>query len=470
MYKEGPPGACVEHCGMSKTPKPTYEELEARIVQLEGTVSQLLGRIAELEKEEEDLGSKLSGGGSAPAAPHWVKPNRKERRAAERKKRKQSFARRRDLPSRIVEHAHSNCPDCGRALTGGTVKRTRQVIEIPIVPAEIIEHRYIARRCGYCGKIHTPKADLSGQVVGKRRVGVNLMSLIGYLSTAGRMTKRTIQGYLRAVYGLHLGLGEISEILHAIAECGQEEMKVLLRLVRGSPYINADETGWREDGMNGYIWTFSTKDVRYFIYRRSRAGEIPKETIGQNYEGVVVTDCYAGYNGVLADRQVCWAHLARDLHKLKEKNPDNTEVSFWADAVMEVYNRAKAYWHRKAGSRRAERIFFEEEIRVLAESYASGESPQQVLAQRFMDHLEELFMFVEYPEAPSENNGAERALRPCVIMRKVCGGTRSERGSETKMALLSLFGTWHVRGLDMLDSCRQLLTGQSVLFPASSNS
>ena len=85
-------------------------------------------------------------------------------------------------------------------------------------------------------------------------------------------------------------------------------------------------------------------------------------------------------------------------------------------------------------------------------------------------HLEELFMFVEYPDVPSENNGAERALRPCVIMRKVCGGTRSEKGSQTKMTLLSLFGTWHVRGLDMLDSCRQLLTGGSALFAVSSNS
>jgi hypothetical protein len=110
-------------------------------------------------------------------------------------------------------------------------------------------------------------------------------------------------------------------------------------------------------------------------------------------------------------------------------------------------------------------VLLEEEIRRLAEPYVGSERPQGVLAKRFMDHLCELFMFVEYPEVPSENNGAERALRPCVITRKVCGGTRSEKGSETKMTLMSLFGTWHIRGLDMLDSCRQLLTGGSVLFP-----
>lgn len=443
------------------------------------TREELVGMILEqrelvlaLSKEVDELRSQLGGGptprmsGAGRVAPSWVKPNRKEGREAERKKRKKPFVRRRETPTRVEEHALSQCPDCGRPLSGGTVKRIRQVIEIPTPAVEIIEHRFIARRCGYCGKIHVAKADLGDQVIGKHRVGMKLMSLIAYLSTAGRMTKRTIQSFIEALYGLHLGLGEISEILHTVASCGRGEMNRLLALVRGSPYINADETGWREDGLNGYIWTFSTKDVRYFIYRRSRSGEIPKETIGDKYLGVVVTDCYAGYNGVLADRQVCWAHLARDLHKLKERNPGDEAVISWADEVKSVYDRAKEVRSKNPAKRRAHRILFEEEIRRIAESHAGSEIPHGVLAKRFMDHLEELFMFVEYPEVPSENNGAERALRPAVITRKVCGGTRSEKGSETKMTLMSLFGTWHIRGLDMLDSCRQLLAGKSVLFPA----
>lgn len=418
-----------------------------------------------LQKRIEDLESKL--GGSSPTVPTWVKPNRKERREAERKKRKESFVRRRETPTQPpVEHRLSHCPDCGRPLPEGTVKRVRQVIEIPTPAVEIIEHRFYSHRCGYCGKTFVAKADLSDQVVGKHRVGINLMSLIAYLSTTGRMTKRTIQRFMKVLYGLHLGLGEISEILHTVAGCGKGEMNRLLTLVRGSPYINADETGWREDGLNGYIWTFSTKDVRYYIYRKSRAGAIPEETIGDKYLGVVVTDCYAGYNGVLADRQVCWAHLARDLHKLKEQNADNEVVISWAEAVKSVYERAKEFGHKNPARRRARRILFEEEIKRLAEPCVGKEIPHGVLAKRFMDHLEELFMFVEYPEVPSENNGAERALRPAVITRKVCGGTRSAKGSETKMTLMSLFGTWHVRGLDMLDSCRQLLIGKSVLFPA----
>ena len=104
----------------------------------------------------------------------------------------------------------------------------------------------------------------------------------------------------------------------------------------------------------------------------------------------------------------------------------------------------------------------------LVDPYLESDDAQRVLAQRLEKHLCELFVFVEDPEVPSDNNGAERALRPVVITRKVCGGSRSEQGSETKMTLMSLFGTWKVRGLDVLETCRLLLTGHSVLFPQTS--
>ena len=61
------------------------------------------------------------------------------------------------------------------------------------------------------------------------------------------------------------------------------------------------------------------------------------------------------------------------------------------------------------------------------------------------------------PAVPSDNNAAERSLRHLVISRKVSGGTRSERGTERKMTLASLFGTWRAQGLNPLAVCRQLL-------------
>ena len=61
------------------------------------------------------------------------------------------------------------------------------------------------------------------------------------------------------------------------------------------------------------------------------------------------------------------------------------------------------------------------------------------------------------PDVPSDKNAAERSLRHLVISRKISGGTRSEQGTERKMTLASLFGTWRAQGLNPLAACRQLL-------------
>ena len=82
---------------------------------------------------------------------------------------------------------------------------------------------------------------------------------------------------------------------------------------------------------------------------------------------------------------------------------------------------------------------------------------QARLCRRMERHIKELFVFVSHPEAPPDNNAAERSLRPLVISRKISGGTRSGRGTGAKMALASIFGTWRAQGLNPLTSCRQLL-------------
>ena len=76
--------------------------------------------------------------------------------------------------------------------------------------------------------------------------------------------------------------------------------------------------------------------------------------------------------------------------------------------------------------------------------------------------IRELFVFVAEPDVPADNNPAERSLRHLVVSRKVSGGTRSGQGTESKMTLASIFGTWRAQGLNPLATCRQLLTSPQV--------
>jgi transposase len=99
---------------------------------------------------------------------------------------------------------------------------------------------------------------------------------------------------------------------------------------------------------------------------------------------------------------------------------------------------------------------------ALCRPHLGSAKPQRVLCERVERFLPELFVFVADPRVPSDNNAAERAIRPVVISRKISGGTRSEEGSKTKAALATLFGTWTAQGLNPFTSCLTLLTSPQI--------
>jgi hypothetical protein len=426
-----------------------------RIAELEGIVQVQAERISELEEQI----SKLGGPKAKPA---WVKANAPKEEKGPRKKRSQSFARGRLLPTEVICHAVDICPDCGRKLTGGTTKSSHQVVEIPEASVKVTDHLFIERRCGACGKRFTPDAFevLGDVVVGKKSMGISLMSLVAYLKIVCRVPVSLIRQLLSSLYGLKVSRGEICELLHEVARMGRDEYAGLLDKVRGSPVVHGDETGWREEGVNGYVWSFSTPQVRFFTYRHSRASSVVEEVLGDEFIGVLVSDFYGAYNIYDGVKQRCWVHFLRDLNALAEKHESNTSVVAWVDAVKDVYHRAKDTLlvdYTDIGRCRLRQVF-ESELLSLAQPYLKVKNaPQRVLSARIDRFLGELFTFVQCPEVPSENNAAERAVRPTVIARKVSGGTRSPRGSETNSILRSLFETWVIQGQNALQACRQMI-------------
>ena len=68
------------------------------------------------------------------------------------------------------------------------------------------------------------------------------------------------------------------------------------------------------------------------------------------------------------------------------------------------------------------------------------------LVKRLRRHQAELFTFLEHPEVPSDNNHAERMLRPAVIVRKNSYANASADGALTQAVLMSVFRTLKQRG------------------------
>lgn len=416
-------------------------------------IETLLARVAALEAENAQLRGK--GGG----APVWVKANRPKRAKQPRKPRQQGHVRKLETPTEVQEHALEVGPDCGRKLSGGWEHGRRQVIEITLPQVRVIEHRSVARYCGVCRKRWRPKiSDAELGVEGKRRFGVGVQSLVASLHIAGRLPIRIIRQLLAELCGLQISAGEIIALLDGVATAGQQQLARLQEEIRGSPVVCTDETGWREDGCNGYLWSFSTPTLRYFRFRRSRARKVAEEVMGEAFAGVTVSDFYAAYNQLPGGHQRCWAHLLRDLHTLKEEQAKSAAVAAWTEAVAAVYGRATAFTDARPKARRQAQLNFERELAKLAQPYRScAAAPQRRLAQRIYRFRQELFRFVADPRVPATNNLAERTLRPPVIARKISGGTRSPKGSATHTALMSLFGTWAAQGQNLIASCQSLL-------------
>ena len=437
------------------------EQLVALILALSDQVRSQAVEIASLKEQ--------SGGGpgspSTPsrALPDWVKPNKPSRPKTERKKRNCAFVRARGEATSEVEHAADCCPDCGRKLEGGTLHHTREVIDLPDVKVETVEHKFYTRYCGVCQKRVAVgcKDALQNEVVGKRRIGVGVMSFIAYLRTMCNMTVEAICQLLDAQFGLEISAGAVIDLLRGVADAGAPVVDTFLSDIRASPMVHADETSWREDGKGGFVWSFSTPDTRFYQREPSRGSDVVKQVLGEEFKGVLVTDFYAAYSFYPGEHQRCWVHYLRDLHYLKEKHPDDQSVQKFVADIRDVFDRAREYDRQEhpPSQRRAQRFLYQEELTRIARPFLKQEVPQRVLAERIEKFASELFVFVEYEHTPPDNNPAERAIRPLVTARKISGGTRSKTGSDTMAILHTLFATWQLRGHDVLKNFRLLLTG-----------
>jgi transposase len=456
-----------------RPPRPTYEELLARVAALEAEVARLRAELAAARGgDEPPPGADGTGAvpeATAPAArkrpPGWAKANVVVvARHRPRKPRAPVPGRRREVPDRVVVHAPDACGGCGAALGGGRLVGRRQVVDLPPVRAEVVEHQARERTCRCCGWVgRGTLPDLGAQAGPHRRFGWGVAAWAATLRTKLRLPVRQVQWLLERLFGLHLAVGTLSGLLDEVARAGRGAYDALLAEARAGPAVNIDETGWRENGQNGYVWTVSTPTVRVFHHTKSRSGEVAERLLGEDGTAAVVSDFYSGYDRLRRTQQRCWAHLLRDVADLLADHPGDRTLARWAKAVRTVYAKAVA-WEARATAEGArpicrERVAdrFAAALVAICRGQPAG-SPQATLCQRVERYRTDLFPFVADPAVPPTNNAAERALRPLVIARKISGGTRSKQGTRTRMVLQSLVATFDLRGLDPVQGFRDLLT------------
>lgn len=389
-----------------------------------------------------------------PATPSGMKPPyAKPTSSRRRKKPGQKPGHpgcRREPPARIdvrETHRADVCPDCGGPLGRCTETRTRYTEDIPEVQPVVTEHTIHRDWCPQCRRKVEPAVTtaLPGATLGNR-----LLVLTAWLHYALGNTLGQIGEVLNFHLQLPVSSGGLLDMWRRLAAILYDWYEQIHQEALDSAVLHADESGWRVDGKTHWLWCFANTDLSYFLIDRSRGHPALLKFFTQEFGGILVSDFWGAYNAVVcALRQTCLVHLLRDLeHVEKYKSPGEHWPAF-AKKLRRLLADAIRLWRRRdelppetyTSRRQCLTARLDELIATPWE-----DSQARRLIKRLRRHRCDLFTFLDHAGVPFENNLAERAIRPAVIIRKNSYGNRSQQGADIQAILMSIFFTLKKRG------------------------
>jgi len=348
----------------------------------------------------------------------------------------------------VESEVGERCPQCGAALEDkGT--ESHCVLDLPPLKVERILYQLPKQYCPHCRQTYQPRVP-----------GVFPKSLYGNQLMATVASMHYLHGIPmgRICQQIEIGLGALIQLFHRLAQLLAPVPRRLVEQYRQSPVQHADETGWRNDGQNGYVWLFATDKISLFLFRKTRSSSVAREVFGdQPLPGTLVVDRYSVYNKAPCALQYCYAHLLREVGDLEREFPENTEVKSFVGTLAPLL--ATAMNLRSLSLSDAQ--FYEQASQVKSQILEVVHSPAQHLAIRriqeiFHENEERLYRWAEDRKIPAENNLAERDLRFAVIARKVSFGSQSQAGAQTRGVLMTTLHT--LRKQVQSDACARLKT------------
>jgi transposase len=361
----------------------------------------------------------------------------------------------------------SECRRCGGSLSGDDPEPYRhQVIEIPEVKPLVSEYVLHALRCDHCRV--TTAAPLPDQVPAGQ-FGPRLQAMVAVCSGAYRMSKRSIEELLNDFFKVDISLGSIANLERATSEAIAAPVEEVAAAVKQSPVVHADETGWYQRSQRAWLWVATTARLAVFLIRQGRGKKVAMELLGERFSGTAVTDRFTSYLWLpQAQRQVCWAHLARDFAGFKDYGDADRDLG---EALEHVADRVFRLWHdardgtisrrqlrRRIGSLRLR-------LRDLLVRGTGATFPQVRAKCREILAIEPAMWTFAYRDGVEPtNNAAERAVRHGVLWRRTSFGTDSANGSRFVERILTVVTTLRLQKRNVLDYlarvCAASLRGQ----------
>lgn len=309
----------------------------------------------------------------------------------------------------------------------------------------------------------------------RQRYGSELQAFVIMLYFELRVTEEKILNLLQAA-GIVISAGQISNILikKHLELFGEERKAVLQAGLQTTSYHHIDDTGGRVDGVNHYYSTLCNPYYSsFFTHRRKNhatvagllaflaepaepgsvngpraAGEATKQKQLGDYVPILICDDAPQFHNQTEHRGLCWVHEERHFKKLHPFFAAHQKlVADLRSEIWDYYDRLKVY--AAAPTKK-----LKQKLSADFDELFSRTTGYDALDRRIALTLQkkrELLLVLDFPEAPLDNNEAERALREYVIKRKISNGTRTDDGTKSWETFLSLLDTCRKNGVSFYD-------------------
>jgi hypothetical protein len=274
-----------------------------------------------------------------------------------------------------------------------------------------------------------------------------------------RLPLNLIVTSLKEQYNLDITAGAIQNILHNLQTKFTPKYKQLIKEIRNNQVKHADETGWRIAGQNAWCWMFSSPKSILYTIEETRGKAVPQKILGENPQGVLVRDDYAGYKKLPMEQQSCWAHLIRVSRELADKEDASQEMQSLNQTLKEMFIGLSELANREFVQTERDQAYliYQKKIQSIIQTVYTQKDAKEAQT-RIANQNANLITALKYPHVPLTNNEAERNIRKMVITRKISGGSRSNAGAATHAVNLSVVKTLALRKQSIITSLRKLLT------------
>ncbi|MHC4181136.1 MAG: IS66 family transposase [Planctomycetota bacterium] len=446
-------------------PKGEQDELQrlrAENARLRRELSEALERVRSLEEIIAGLETRLEEAqrqAARQAAP--FRRDKSKKVPTDQKKRPGRKPGHRGAYRQVPEHIDDEvevplpcCPGCGGPVED-RAPLVQYIEEIPPVRPRVTRLVTWQAECPHCGPVQSTHPLKTSIAQGAAQVGLGprALALSALLNKHLGLTMRKTCRVLAQGLGLSVTPGGLSQAMDRVAGKVESSYDHLLETLRTADVVFADETSWYVGRPGWWLWVFTNQQATAYTVDESRGSQVVRQVLGDDFAGMLVTDCLSTYDPIDCRKHKCIAHHQRAIAKARDR-PDTKNPGYldrWKQFFKTVVCLHGLRQFLPPEDFAGKREHLEQTCRQLLDEPVI--QPGDVAVQkRLLKQQPHLLGCLYEPAAEPTNNRSERQLRPAVIARKVSCGNKTPRGKRTWEILTSLAATCQQNGIDFLES------------------